>query len=185
MNKSTPQTEVLATRLRKTRIRSGFTQRALADAVGIGDTAIANYESGKNGPRAPVLKRLAETLHVDPGYLLGDQTEQRSEHLQLTEVSSEPEKLMHPKIESLIEALMAEEGFQSREECLASAIREMAASRGIRAVGKTPGDPAPKKHDTRGIVERKGGKIIRKVIPDTPETQPQEGLRLRDPEELN
>lgn len=46
------------------RRRSGYSQQALADAVGVTKQSISNYEAGRNAPSFKVLLAIAETLNA-------------------------------------------------------------------------------------------------------------------------
>lgn len=48
--------------IKKRRERLGKTMKQLADAVGVTDAAIAQYESGQCMPKAEVLPKLARAL---------------------------------------------------------------------------------------------------------------------------
>lgn len=55
------------------REQKGLTQRQLADAVGVTETTIANWEHGRSGSEWFVrIHRLCEILGVDPGDLYDD-----------------------------------------------------------------------------------------------------------------
>lgn len=61
-------------RLKKLRKQRGLTQKQLAVAVGIGQTAIANYEQGNRRPDSQGLLAIAEALEVSVDVLLGHTT---------------------------------------------------------------------------------------------------------------
>jgi len=60
-----------AKNLKKFRKEKGYSQQKLADALHYGYTAIANYESGRNEPSIDDLIRIARTLNVGVGELVG------------------------------------------------------------------------------------------------------------------
>ena len=60
-----------AKNLRKFRKRKGYSQKKLAETLHYGYTAIANYESGRNQPSIPDLKKIASIFNVSMDYLLG------------------------------------------------------------------------------------------------------------------
>ena len=60
-----------AKNLRKFRKDKGYSQQKLAKILGYGYTAIANYESGRNQPSIPDLKKIASIFNVSMDYLLG------------------------------------------------------------------------------------------------------------------
>lgn len=53
------------------RVRSGFTQKELADRIKKSETTIQNYESGKIDIPLSSLLAIAEALEVEPAALLG------------------------------------------------------------------------------------------------------------------
>jgi transcriptional regulator with XRE-family HTH domain len=63
----------LGTRIRKARTAAGMTQEALADQLGVTQTAVSYYEAGKRDLGAAGLLRAAEALSVPAASLLPDQ----------------------------------------------------------------------------------------------------------------
>ncbi len=60
----------LAERLKIKRKKLGLSQTALAEAVGVSQPTIANWESGGHTPRRAALSRIAKALDTDPSWLL-------------------------------------------------------------------------------------------------------------------
>ena len=58
-------------KIKQLRIEKGFTQKQVADAIGIVPTAITNYESGIREPSLDTLKKLCILFGVSADYLLG------------------------------------------------------------------------------------------------------------------
>ena len=58
-------------RLRELRKAKGLSQKALAEAVGMSDTGIQNYELKTRTPNADVIVKLADFFDVSTDYLLG------------------------------------------------------------------------------------------------------------------
>ena len=58
-------------RLRALRKEKKLTQVKLGEMLNYGYTAIANYESGRNQPSIPDLKKIASIFNVSMDYLLG------------------------------------------------------------------------------------------------------------------
>lgn len=75
-----------ATRLKELRQSRHMTQAKLASALHYGNSAIANYESGRNTPRMYDLIRIADFFHVSIDYMVG--REQR-------ELTLEQKKLLY------------------------------------------------------------------------------------------
>lgn len=61
-------------RIRIARIDRGLTQKQVADACGMADSAIRKYESGKITPKLETLRRIAKALDADIVYLISGQT---------------------------------------------------------------------------------------------------------------
>lgn len=61
--------------IRKARLEKGLTQKQVADACGMADSAIRKYESGQVTPKYNTLQRIAYALGYSVGYLLGSVTE--------------------------------------------------------------------------------------------------------------
>lgn len=57
--------------LRNLRMSRGLTQKQLADALGIDRTAVAKYETGRNGATSEMLERIAKFFDVSIDYVLG------------------------------------------------------------------------------------------------------------------
>lgn len=63
---------MFAQRLRAMRQERGFaSQQALADALGVGQSTIANWEGGRREPNYALSVKLADCLEVSLDYLLG------------------------------------------------------------------------------------------------------------------
>ena len=58
-------------RLKALRKENRMTQARLGELLNYGYTAIANYESGRNQPSIPDLKKIASIFNVSMDYLLG------------------------------------------------------------------------------------------------------------------
>lgn len=57
---------LMGQRIRKLRERRGMTQKELADACGVGESALRSYELGARYPKDKVLDRIAKALKVRP-----------------------------------------------------------------------------------------------------------------------
>ena len=58
-------------RLRETRKQLGYTMKFIAQKVGVTESAISQYETGKRQPDFLTVSRLADFLGVSVDYLLG------------------------------------------------------------------------------------------------------------------
>lgn len=63
--------KILAERLTKARITSGYTQNEIAELLGCGRVTITNYESGRRNPDIDTLVKLSQYYNVSADYLLG------------------------------------------------------------------------------------------------------------------
>lgn len=59
-------------RIRMVRLENGMTQKQVAEACGMADSAIRKYESGRIAPKADTLQRIAAALNVSVYMLLSD-----------------------------------------------------------------------------------------------------------------
>ncbi len=62
--------QMLSEQLKLIRKANGFTQQALADAVGIERSTYASYETGRNKPDVILLKRIANAFGVSSDFIL-------------------------------------------------------------------------------------------------------------------
>lgn len=58
-------------RLKELRTGKGLSQKALAEAIGMSDTGIQNYELATRTPSADVVVKLADFFDVSVDYLMG------------------------------------------------------------------------------------------------------------------
>lgn len=59
-----------ATRIRKLRISSGFTQEATAEQIGVERSYLSRIETGASGCSVDILIRFSELYHVSLDYLI-------------------------------------------------------------------------------------------------------------------
>ena len=59
----------MGAKIRECRERKGLSQKELADALGIDQSAVSNWERGLSEPTAFNIRRLADLLGVKPGDL--------------------------------------------------------------------------------------------------------------------
>lgn len=60
-------------RLRKSRIDRGYSQKQLAEIIGVKNTAISNYEKNTSFPNTDILYKLFNALGCEPNYLFWDE----------------------------------------------------------------------------------------------------------------
>src|SRR5947209_1263976 len=70
--------EDFAKRLERIRTDAGLSQTALAERVGVSQSAISQMESGERRPSFDMVRELAKALGVKPSYLLGEEIENLS-----------------------------------------------------------------------------------------------------------
>jgi transcriptional regulator with XRE-family HTH domain len=98
----------LPSRLAELRKQRGFSQQAVADAIGIHVNSWKKYESGQAQPSAEVLKRMAVALHVSADFLLFDEHEREPDNdliLQfeaINQFSKEEKHVVRELLEGLI-----------------------------------------------------------------------------------
>lgn len=61
----------MGNKMKTLRVEKNFTQKQVADRVGVAVSAISSYESGMRYPSYEVLIRYARMFHVSSDYLLG------------------------------------------------------------------------------------------------------------------
>ena len=61
----------MSNRIREERKRVGLTMKQLGDIVGVAESAISHYETGKRQPNHETMLKISETLGVTVGYLIG------------------------------------------------------------------------------------------------------------------
>lgn len=63
--------ETFAKKLKKAREESGYTQRDIAQIIGISKSTIASYETGRTEPNIEILGTLADFYAVSTDWLIG------------------------------------------------------------------------------------------------------------------
>ena len=85
-------------RLKSLRIEKGYTQKQLADRVGLAISAISSYESGNRYPTYEVMVKFSKIFHVSTDYLLGVDN---SVKIDLSGLDSESMEIIYRLIEKL------------------------------------------------------------------------------------
>ena len=57
-------------RIKEIRMAHGYSQRDLAEKIGVSSSTVAMWETDKRAPRTKALKRLSELFNVSPMYIL-------------------------------------------------------------------------------------------------------------------
>lgn len=66
-------------RIREIRKKCGLTMKELGERVGVSESAISQYETGKRQPDYETLLKIADYFNVSVDYLLGQETEKAPE----------------------------------------------------------------------------------------------------------
>lgn len=75
------KTELFQRRLKEAMKREKVTQKALAEKVGVAQSAISAYLNGQRYPKIKTLREIARVLSVEPTYLLGMDRETETERI--------------------------------------------------------------------------------------------------------
>lgn len=67
-------TESIAERIYKNRIRMKLSQKELGDKLGVTNRAVSKWEKGRSNPSTETCRRLAEIFHISLDALLGDES---------------------------------------------------------------------------------------------------------------
>lgn len=59
----------MGAKIRQFREQAGLTQKQLAEAVGVDQSAVARWENGENNPTAARIMQIADVLGCNPGDL--------------------------------------------------------------------------------------------------------------------
>jgi len=103
-------------RIAKIRRQQGFTQKKLANKIGVAQYLISDYERGRIRLYDEMVTRFALALGVGTDEILGLKTEatsQKTPSLRLTKRMNRIEKLPHSKQKSLLQII---DGFLKGEE---------------------------------------------------------------------
>ncbi len=71
MNASDEEVFTLNLHIKEARERAGYSQKELADLVGVAPNTFHGYESGKHDPKPGLLLLIAQACHVSADFLLG------------------------------------------------------------------------------------------------------------------
>lgn len=76
-------------KIREIRRKCGLTMKELGERVGVSESAISQYETGKRQPDYETLLRIAEYFGVTTDYLLGNESEEPSQQKERKVTDSE------------------------------------------------------------------------------------------------
>ena len=63
--------KIFCTNLKNIRIEMGYTQKQVAEKLGVVESCYANWEQGRTEPNISTLRQLGEIFNVSVDYLLG------------------------------------------------------------------------------------------------------------------
>lgn len=69
--------ETFSARLKQAREETGYTQREIAQIIGISKSTIASYEMGRTEPKIEILGKLADFYGVSADWLIGTKGENK------------------------------------------------------------------------------------------------------------
>ena len=175
--------QIFSTRLKEVRKEKGWTQKTVAESLGIGQTTVANYENGTRLPDLDKLKEIGDLFGVSVDYLLGravtaPAAESVPEHpaqpIGFDDYMSSLLRCDKPRIRTIISSLL-DQGLSTQ------AIHEQWISRSLKEVGRLwdRGElPVWKEHfiseitlenltliKSRRIQERSGSRLILAIVP--------------------
>lgn len=84
-------------RIKNARLTKEMTQKQVADACGMADSAIRKYESGKIMPTLKTLQRIAKALDADIVYLISGQTSAEVEQGIVVQAEAEAKYYTKPR----------------------------------------------------------------------------------------
>ncbi len=82
------QNQELAKKVKKTRIRKGYSQESLAEEAGISLRTVQRIEKGESAPRGDTLKRLSTSLNVSPESLIDWELVENNKYLRDMQLSA-------------------------------------------------------------------------------------------------
>lgn len=82
-------------RLKLLREKAGYSQYSFADAFGVSQSAVGNWEAGKREPNYETTERLADFFDVTIDYLLGRSTEPYPAQLLIPDILKEVKVAFH------------------------------------------------------------------------------------------
>lgn len=100
MAKCNRKQRLLGKSIRRIRMRRNMTQRELANAAGLGESAFRSYELGERSPKQNTLERIAKALDVAPACFDTYGIEHYDELMHALFLSEEASALSHARMEA-------------------------------------------------------------------------------------
>ena len=92
----------LAERLQELRLSRRLSQKEVAHLIGLSASVISNYESGERTPSVEILVALARLYHCSTDYLLGFDTNDVRENINVSMLNDGQRELLQSFLLSLI-----------------------------------------------------------------------------------
>ena len=82
-------------RLKELREKAGYSQQGFADAIGVKQSTVGNWEAGAREPKFEIMERLADFFGVSVDYLLGKTDDPTPSSTEMTEEEKNILGLLH------------------------------------------------------------------------------------------
>ena len=89
--------------------KANFTQKELAEKIGVTETVMSRYISGDRDPKPETIANIATALHTTSDYLLGIENEEFSHPQVRRLIARNASKMTEKEKKELIDALFGEE----------------------------------------------------------------------------
>lgn len=129
-SQSNNQKLTTGSKIKHYRKKLNLTQSELADKIGVGPTAISNYESDYSLPRMDVLSKMSKLFSVDIDLLVSDDTDREYMHIKMAQNGYNQNSIPFYSNKNF-------EGIKSRSRIKANSFIEL---------------PSDKKYDTSGLI---------------------------------
>ena len=91
----------LPQKLRSLRVSYGYSQKQVAEKLGISPSIVSGYETGERTPSTEILLSLSYLYNVSTDYLLGKQTAAPSAALDISKLTDKQKAALSNLIESI------------------------------------------------------------------------------------
>lgn len=91
----------------------GLNQKELGDRLGVGQTTVSAWETGKNEPDNDSMHKMAQLFHVSIGYLAGYENDERRRGLSERDFNAHLEEIFRNREESEIQKQLRQEELEN------------------------------------------------------------------------
>lgn len=91
----------LPEKLKALRVQYGFSQKQVAEKVGVSPSIVSGYETGERTPSTEILLSLSYLYNVSTDYLLGKQTAAPSAMLDISKLTDKQKAALSNLIEAI------------------------------------------------------------------------------------